>query len=47
MTVRSYEQLNHLFQPSASGSRSEYATIAITFDERVLEDIVAWIRAKL
>ncbi len=46
VTIRRYEGLNHLFQPSETGALSEYATIETTFDEAVLRDIVAWIQRK-
>lgn len=44
VTIRRYEGLNHLFQPSETGAISEYGMIETTFDEAVLRDIVAWIR---
>ncbi len=46
VTIRRYEGLNHLFQPSETGALSEYATIEITFDEAVLRDIVVWIQER-
>jgi pimeloyl-ACP methyl ester carboxylesterase len=46
VTVRRYEKLNHLFQPAETGSITEYGVIETTFDERVLEDMVAWIKSK-
>ncbi len=42
---RSYPGLNHLFQPSASGSPYEYAKIETTISEEVLSDIAKWIAA--
>lgn len=41
--LKVYPGLNHLFQPSASGSHLEYANIEQTFDTRVLKDIGDWI----
>ncbi len=46
VTIRRYEGLNHLFQPTETGAPSEYGTIETTFDEAVLRDIVVWIRDK-
>jgi fermentation-respiration switch protein FrsA (DUF1100 family) len=43
VTIRRYENLNHLFQPAETGAVSEYARIETTMDERVLEEIAAWI----
>ncbi len=47
ITIKRYEGLNHLFQPSETGNPSEYATIEITFDESVMDDMVQWIRARV
>ena len=47
VTARRYADLNHIFQPTKTGSRAEYAQIEITFDERVLRDIVEWILRKV
>jgi len=38
-----YEGLNHLFQPAQTGSVEEYASIEITIDPQVLNDIATWI----
>ena len=38
-----YPDRNHLFQPTETGLRSEYAKIEVTFDPAVLEDIVTWL----
>jgi len=46
VTVRRYEGLNHLFQPAQTGSVMEYGVIETTFDEKVLEDMAAWITTK-
>jgi len=43
VTVRRYENLNHLFQPAKSGHGSEYALIETTFDDEPLEDLTGWI----
>lgn len=43
-TVKEYEGLNHLFQPSSSRQASmSYGAIEITISEQVLKDIVEWI----
>jgi pimeloyl-ACP methyl ester carboxylesterase len=47
VTVRRYEGLNHLFQPAVTGAPDEYATIATTMDERVLEDVATWINDRM
>lgn len=38
--------LNHLFQPSATGSSSEYITNEITIDESVLQMIADWLNQR-
>ena len=45
VTIKRYENLNHLFQPATKGGISEYAQIETTFSEDVLSDIVQWINA--
>jgi pimeloyl-ACP methyl ester carboxylesterase len=45
VTIRRYDNLNHLFQPATKGGVSEYAQIETTFSEQVLSDIVEWINA--
>lgn len=40
---RVFEGLNHLFQPTTTGSMSEYGLIETTFDEDVMEQIAQWI----
>ena len=45
LTTKKFDDLNHMFQHCESGSVSEYAAIAETFSEDVLEFIVAWINA--
>lgn len=47
ITIKRYEGLNHLFQPSETGNPSEYATIEITFDESVMDDMVQWIHDRV
>ncbi|MBI9094302.1 MAG: alpha/beta fold hydrolase [Sphaerochaeta sp.] len=42
-TTNVYEGLNHLFQPASTGAPNEYASIEITIDPQVLEDISSWI----
>lgn len=42
-TTKVYEGLNHLFQPAITGSPDEYASIEITIDPQVLQDISSWI----
>lgn len=43
-TLKNYPDLNHLFQHCKTGSMSEYAAIEETMSEKVLEDIVKWIK---
>lgn len=46
-TVKEYEGLNHLFQPSSSRQASmSYGAIEITISEQVLQDIVEWINSQ-
>ena len=47
ITVRSYEGLNHLFQPAVTGSVEEYGDIETTIDPQVLTDITEWINARV
>ena len=43
-TIKQYEELNHMFQPSSSRKTSmSYGTIETTISEHVLHDIVEWI----
>jgi pimeloyl-ACP methyl ester carboxylesterase len=44
VTIKKLPKLNHLFQPSQTGSISEYAQIEETFSQEVLEIIVDWLR---
>ncbi len=46
LTTRSYEGLNHLFQPAETGSISEYEQIEITLDQGVLSDMSNWINER-
>jgi alpha-beta hydrolase superfamily lysophospholipase len=46
VTAIRYPNLNHLFQPASTGAPSEYADIETTFDEGVLDDVLAWLQAK-
>ncbi|WP_445384050.1 alpha/beta hydrolase family protein [Robiginitalea sp. IMCC44478] len=43
VTVKSMDNLNHLFQEAGSGSPSEYATIEQTFSPVALKEISDWI----
>ncbi|HUI32908.1 MAG TPA: alpha/beta hydrolase, partial [Dysgonamonadaceae bacterium] len=42
-TVKSYPQLNHLFQESTTGELDEYGKIEQTISPEVLSDITNWI----
>jgi hypothetical protein len=44
VTIKSMPGLNHLFQHSATGSPSEYASIEETFSPEVLQIITDWIK---
>ncbi|WP_158857020.1 alpha/beta fold hydrolase [Lunatibacter salilacus] len=41
--IKTYPNLNHLFQTSTTGAVSEYGEIEETFSPKVMEDIGAWI----
>ena len=43
VTVKSYPDLNHLFQTAATGLPQEYGTIEETFNGQVMRDIIDWI----
>lgn len=45
-TTHAYEQLNHLFQPCATGSPTEYGEIETTISEDVLRDIEQWLEER-
>lgn len=41
--IKSYKELNHLFQKAKTGNVTEYATIEETINEEVLKDVMNWI----
>lgn len=43
VTIKSYPNLNHLFQPATTGLHTEYGEIETTIEPIVLEDIVKWL----
>ncbi len=43
VTIKEYEEMNHLFQKCETGAMSEYASISVTMDSQVLADISKWI----
>lgn len=42
--IKTYMDLNHLFQPAKTGRIVEYSEIETTIDEQVLNDIASWIQ---
>lgn len=46
-TIKSYPQLNHLFQESTTGEIGEYGEIEQTISPEVLSDIANWIRLQV
>ncbi|WP_026715115.1 alpha/beta hydrolase family protein [Flavobacterium daejeonense] len=46
LTVKSFPNLNHLFQECKTGSPEEYATIEQTFAPVVLEEMLQWIKTQ-
>jgi uncharacterized protein len=46
LTTKIYPNLNHLFQQATTGSPAEYAIIEETFSEKVLKDMLDWIKKK-
>lgn len=46
VTTKEYPDLNHLFQTSSTGLPLEYGQIEETFNQKVLEDMAAWILAR-
>ena len=42
VTIKVFEGLNHLFQKSATGATSEYATLEETFNEEVMKFVADW-----
>ena len=47
VTAKELKGLNHLFQHSETGSPSEYAALEETFAPGALEEIAAWISARI
>lgn len=47
VTAKEMKGLNHLFQHSETGSPAEYATLEETFANEALEEIAAWISARV
>ena len=47
ITIRSYDGLNHLFQPAETGAVEEYDRIETTIDPQVLTDMAEWIRTQV
>ncbi|WP_017733443.1 alpha/beta hydrolase family protein [Nafulsella turpanensis] len=45
--LKSFPQLNHLFQPATTGLPNEYGQIATTIDPLALEYISSWIEAQV
>ena len=45
--IKSYSNLNHLFQESTTGDIDEYAKIEQTISPKVLSDITNWIEAQI
>jgi len=45
LVARTYDGLNHLFQPAATGLPDEYAAIETTFDPNALAEMTEWIRS--
>lgn len=46
VTIKTYKNLNHLFQESDTGNPADYRTIEQTFSPLVLEDMSKWIKSK-
>lgn len=46
-TIKTYPNLNHLFQDCTSGSPNEYATITQTISPQVLNDITLWLKKQV
>jgi uncharacterized protein len=47
VTTKMYEELNHLFQETKTGSPSEYGAIEQTLSPVVMEDVAKWIQSKV
>ena len=45
--IKSYSNLNHLFQESTTGDIDEYAKIEQTISPKVLSDITYWIETQI
>lgn len=43
VTLKTYENLNHLFQQATTGMPDEYGTIEQTIDPIVLQDLINWL----
>ena len=43
VTIKAYDNLNHLFQTAETGLPSEYGAISETFNDGVLKDIANWL----
>ncbi|GHA46938.1 hypothetical protein GCM10007103_30000 [Salinimicrobium marinum] len=43
VTIKEYDNFNHLFQESKNGLPNEYSEIKQTFSPEVLEDVKSWI----
>ncbi len=46
-TIKSYPQLNHLFQESTTGEIEEYGKIEQTISPKVMEDVTNWIEIQV
>jgi pimeloyl-ACP methyl ester carboxylesterase len=46
VTIKVFEGLNHLMQPSKTGALNEYAEIEITVAPEVLETVIQWLQAR-
>jgi hypothetical protein len=46
LTVRIYDEANHLFQPSATGAVAEYATLPKAFVPDFTTDVATWILSR-
>jgi hypothetical protein len=44
LTLKVYDNLNHIFQTAQTGGIDEYGKIEETFNEKVLADIVGFIK---
>ena len=44
LIIKSYDDLNHMFQECSTGSPKEYSQIEQTISPKVLTDIVKWIK---